>query len=147
MSGFIHYIVLNDRTQERVPYSWADAGEQAGIIDRTLLPVAGGAQGWARGRKDGYTVSGDIGSKRAVLTLHDESVPIATLGVCLHSRPSAELWTMLHVDAVQPVVAFMRAPSPPWCALRYDVPETALPDWLDWWAKHVGIALATREGW
>ena len=37
--------------------------------------------------------------------------------------------------------------QPAWAALRYDVAEAALPPWIDWWAKHVGFALMTREGW
>jgi len=144
---YIFYAVLNDGTLERVPFEWADPGEQAGVIDRTLLPVAGGARGWALNRNSGYTVSGDIGSKRAVLVLHDESVPIATLGVCMQSIAGPPLWQMLHDNAAEELDTGLPRPAAPWCALRYDVPEVTLPDWIDWWAKHVGIALATRDGW
>ena len=37
--NYVQYVVLNDGLRERVTREDCDASEQAGIIDRTLLPV------------------------------------------------------------------------------------------------------------
>jgi hypothetical protein len=141
MSAFLVYVVLNDGTTERVSAADVDASEIAGVIDRTILPVQGGAPGWALNRRSGYTVTGDIGSKRALLTLHDETMPIAQIAICLHSRSSLPLWRQLSAGAVQNIPELPEPPAAPWCALRYDVSELALPDWIHWWAKDVAWAL------
>lgn len=145
--SYLLYIALNDQIRERVTSADCDAAEQAGIIDRTLLPVLQTGQGWADSRKSGYTVHGEINSKAASFQLFDEGVPIAVLAVSLHSKTSARMWAWLHDHSPIPLPENGDAPPPAWAALRYDVPETALPDWIDWWAKHVGYALLTREGW
>lgn len=141
------YIVLNDQHRERVTQQDCDAAEQAGIIDRTLLPVLATGHGWADSRKSGYTVRGEIRANAASFVLYDEGVQIAVLAVALRSKASARMWSWLHEHA--PVQLPDNGPPPPpaWSALRYDVPEIALPTWIDWWAKHVGYALMTREGW
>lgn len=141
------YIVLNDQSRERVTCEDCDAAEQAGIIDRTLLPVLATGQGWADSRKSGYTVRGEIRANAASFVLYDEGVQIAALAVCLHSKTSARMWAWLHEHAPVQLPSNGPPPPPAWAALRYDVPETALPAWIDWWAKHVGYALMTREGW
>ncbi len=141
------YTALNDQTRERVTQVDCDAAEQAGIIDRTLLPVLHTGQGWADSRKSGYTVRGEISGKAASFQLFDEGVPIAVLAVCLHSKTSGRMWSWLHDHSPVPLPENGAAPPPAWAALRYDVPEMALPSWIDWWAKHVGYALMTREGW
>lgn len=141
------YTVPQDGLIERVTRLDCDASEQAGIIDRTLIPVLSSGQGWADSRKSGYTVRGEINSKAASFQLFDEGVPIAVLAVSLHSKTSAKLWAWLHDHSPHPLLENSDAPPPAWAALRYDVPEAALPPWLDWWAKHVGYALMTREGW
>lgn len=141
------YITLNDQLRERVQPEDCDAVEQAGIIDRTLLPVLHAGQGWANSRKSGYTVRGEIHANAASFELLDEGVPIAVLAVALHSKTSARMWSWLHEHSPRPLPENGEAPPPAWVALRYDVPEVALPDWIDWWAKHVGYALLIREGW
>lgn len=144
---FLIYTVLNDSTRERVCREDCDASEQAGIIDRTLLPVLQTGQGWANSRKSGYTVRGEIHAKAASFQLFDEGAPIAVLAVSLHSKTSARMWDWIHEHAPGPLPSNGDAPQPAWAALRYDVPESVLPDWIDWWAKHVGYALMMREGW
>ena len=141
-AGFLIYVVLNDRTSERVTREDCDAAEQAGIIDRTLLPVLTTGHGWADSRKSGYTVKGEIHRSAASFQLLDEGVPIATLAVALNSKSSQKIW-----EWVCRGDALTEPPQSPWAALRYDIAESALPPWLDWWAKHVGFALMTREGW
>ena len=140
---YLLYVVPQDDFSERVTREDCDAIEQAGIIDRTLLPVLQTGQGWADSRKSGYTVTGEIKSNAATFVLHDDSGPVAVLAVCLHSKTSAKLWQWIH----SPNVSDSAPPQPAWAALRYDVPEASLPPWLDWWAKHVGFALMGREGW
>lgn len=145
--SYLNYIVLNDQRQERVQSGDCDAAEQAGIIDRTLIPVYSSGQGWADSRRSSYTVRGEINANAASFVLADEGVQIAALAILLHSKTSARMWAWLHDHT--PVTLPENGPPPPpaWAALRYDVPEVALPPWLDWWAKHVGYALMTRKGW
>ena len=142
-AGFLIYVVLNDRASERVTREDCDAGEQAGIIDRTLLPVLATGQGWADSRKSGYTVRGEIHANAASFALFDEGVQIAVLAVALSSKTSRRMWEWLHA----PSAPCSDAPQTAWAALRYDVHESLLPEWVDWWGKHVGFALMTREGW
>lgn len=141
------YIVLNDGWRERVTQQDCDAAEQAGIIDRTLLPVLSTGKGWADSRKSSYTVAGHITQNSALFDLSDEGVKIATLGVVLHSKYKEKTWALLHSHATKPLPDNGPSAQPAWAALRYDVAEAALPPWIDWWAKHVGFALMTREGW
>ena len=141
------YIVLNDQHRERVTQIDCDAAEQAGIIDRTLLPVLATGQGWADSRKSGYSVRGEIRANAASFALYDEGVQIAVLAVCLHSKTSSRMWAWLNEHAPISLPDNGVPPPPAWAALRYDVAEVALPPWIDWWAKHVGYALMTREGW
>lgn len=141
------YIAMNDQIRERVTQQDCDATEQAGIIDRTLLPVLAAGQGWADSRNSGYTVRGEINRNAASFQLLDEGVPIAVLAVALHAKTSARMWSWLHEHSAHPLPENGTAPPPAWAALRYDIPEAALPPWIDWWAKHVGYALLTREGW
>jgi len=147
MNQHLLYIVINDGWSERVTQGDIDAAEQAGIVDRTLLQVLETGNGWADSRRSGYTVTGSIRSNAATFVLHDEGVPIATLGVCLKQKAGPGVWSMLRTNAAGELPDIGGTPQPPWAALRYDVPETALPPWLDWWAKNVGFALMTREGW
>lgn len=145
--NFLIYTALNDGLRERVTREDCDASEQAGIIDRTLLPVLATGRGWADSRKSGYTVTGQIKSNSASFVLLDEGVPVAVLAVCLKAKASAAMWDWIKAHAVTPLPNTGEAPPPAWAALRYDVPEAALPPWLDWWAKHVAFALLTRNGW
>lgn len=142
---FLTYIALNDGYAERVTAQDVDPAEMAGVIDRTIEPVRLRQQGWALNRKSGYYVRGEIGSKRSTLVLLDDTVPIAVVGVCTHSRASDGLWRWMHEHAVTHLPDMIGPPSAPWACLRYDVPETVLPDWIDWWAKTAAWALATRD--
>lgn len=141
------YIAINDQIREWVQSGDCDAAEQASIIDRTLLPVLTTSQGWADSRKSGYSVRGEIRANAASFALYDEGVQIAVLAVCLHSKTSSRMWAWLHEHAPMPLPDNGAPPPPAWAALRYDVAEVALPPWIDWWAKHAGYALMTREGW
>ncbi|MES2879167.1 MAG: hypothetical protein V4713_12155 [Pseudomonadota bacterium] len=139
----ITYIALTDGYVERVTSNDVDPAEMAGVIDRSIEPVRVGGPGWALNRKSGYTCTGEIGSKRATFTLLDEGVPIAVLAICMHSRASTPLWNWLHDNATRSLPDMNGPPAAPWVAMRYDVPEEILPDWIDWWAKTVGWALIT----
>jgi len=145
--SYVVYTVLNDGIRERVTYEDCDACEQAGIIDRTLLPVLNTGKGWADSRRSGYSVTGEIKANAATFQLLDEGVPVAVLAVCLKAKASAGLWRWITANAQAQLPNVGEAPPPAWAALRYGVPEAALPSWLDWWAKHVAFALLTREGW
>lgn len=145
--SYLVYVVLNEGLRERVAREDCDASEQAGIIDRCLIPVYSSGHGWAESRKSGYTVTGEIKSNTAKLILQDEGVPIALLGICLKAKASAGLWDWLKANAATPLPDNGPVPQGAWAALRYDAPVAALPPWIHWWAKHVGFALMTREGW
>lgn len=145
--SYLLYVVLNDQYRERVQSSDCDAAEQAGIIDRTLIAVYSSGQGWADNRRSGYKVRGEIHANAASFVLLDESVQIAAMAIALHSKASARMWAWLHDHSPGPLPDNGPPPPPAWAALRYDVPEVALPPWIDWWAKNVGYALMTREGW
>lgn len=142
------YIALNDQFRERVLPEDCDSIEQAYIIERSLIPVLLTGRGWADSRKSGYAVRGEIHPHSARFHLFDEGVHIADVAVALSDETSEPLWDGLHINSPRPLPENGGAPPPPWVALRYDVPEMALPAWLDWWVKHVGYALVTREaGW
>lgn len=141
------YAVLNDGLRERVQREDIDASEQAGVIDRTLLPVLKNGQGWADSRKSSYRVTGEISRNAASFVLLDDDAQIAVLAVSLRQKTSGKMWAWLHEHARSALPDSGPAPQPAWAALRYDVPEMALPTWLDSWAKQVGFALMTREGW
>lgn len=123
-----------------------DPAEQANVIDRTLLPLAGGSEGYADSRKSGYRVRGDLGKKRATMQLFDKGAPIAVVAVCLHSRASKGLWAWLRNHAIH-TLPDLAEPPVPWVAMRYDCPESALPPWIDEWTKTVGHALLVRGDW
>ncbi len=144
MIGYLIYASVTDGYSERAENP--DPAEQAYVIDRTLLPIAGGAEGFADSRHSGYRVRGELGKKRSTLQLFDEGVPIAVVAVCLHSRASPGLWAWLR-DHATSELPDMTEPPAPWVAMRYDCPEAALPPWIDQWAKTVGTALLHREGW
>ncbi|MBR8657841.1 hypothetical protein KDH83_31475, partial [Achromobacter sp. Marseille-Q0513] len=94
-----------------------------------------------------YAVRGEINASAASFQLLNEGCPIAVLAVSLNAKTSRRMWEWIHVHSPTPLPENGIAPEPAWAALRYDVPETVLPDWIDWWAKHVGHALLHREGW
>ena len=146
-NNVIIYVVLNDALCDFVTSEQCDPAEQAGIIDRTLLSVRDTGKGWADSRRSSYTVTGQIKSESSKFTLFDENVPIAVLGVCLASDSSLNLWQWLNSNAVTLLPEMDGPPTGAWAGLRYDVSETALPPWIDWWAKHVAFALLGRESW
>lgn len=139
----INFITLNESRSERVTADDIDPVEMAGVIDRSILPVREGGQGWALNRRSGYYVRGEIGGKRSMLVLVDETAPIATLCICMHSRASESLWLWLHDHAAMPLPGMIGPPPAPWACLRYDVDAVVLPDWLAWWAKTTAWALAS----
>lgn len=59
------YIALYDQIRERALPGDCDAVEQAGIIDRTLMPVLHSGQGWANSRKSRYTARCEIRANAA----------------------------------------------------------------------------------
>lgn len=142
--SYLLYTVLGDGMgAERVTQIDCDPVEQAGIIDRTLLPVLHTGKGWADSRQSGYTVDGIIHKNAASFLLIDNGALIAWLGVALSSKVAPRVWSWV-TDGKYPDEA---PPAAPWAVLRGNVPAWVQPDWIDWWAKHVGYALLTREGW
>lgn len=147
MSRYINWLVLNDGVFERVTEDVIDPIESAGVIDRTLIPIVGGSTGWAMSRRDGYRVTGDIGSKRATLRLLDEGAVVADIAICLHSRSSEGLWSELLSKCDHSMLPDLIIPESPWCAVLCYAPEIAYPDWFDHWTKNVAFSLLGRKGW
>lgn len=149
--SYLHWLVLNDGTSERVSLDDIDASEESAAISRVLIPLTESEVGWPRGKNSPYTAVGEVSGKYALLRLLDERAPLADIAVCLHSRAASGLWRRLwpngpNDDSMS--VSFADKPqSSPWCAVRCYAPENVLPDWFDSWTKSVGIALLRREGW
>lgn len=140
MSDFIEWVIINTDARQRVPFDDVDASEEAGVIDRCLLPITRGERGRA-GRGSMYSVSGEIGGKRALLRLWEQSAVVADVAVCLHSRAAPGLWADVGgSDDAYPNAA-------PWVAMRLHAALEALPAWFASWTKTLAVALARREGW
>lgn len=139
------YVILNDGWRERVDRDEIDAVEQAGVIDRSLLPIVAGEAGYARNKE--YVVKGEISGKRAILRLQNHGVDVASVYMCLHSRSSKSLYEQVIAESGGFYETDVAPPPSPWIILRYDIPEFELPEWIDWWVKNVGWALIQREGW
>lgn len=147
MSRYLIWLVLNDGVSERVTEADIDAAEEAGVIDRTLIPLTLGERGRVGGRNSPYSVTGTISGKRALLRLWDEDAAVADVGICLHSRAAPGLWAELHAGDGGELTDIARPSAEPWCAVRCYAPEHVLPAWFDAWTKTVGVALVRREGW
>ncbi len=147
MSRYLNWLVLNDGVFERVTADFIDPIEEAGIIDRTLIPVASGETGWAMSRRDGYRVTGEIGSKRTTLKLLDEGAVIADIAICLHSRSSERLWSELLSSIDQDSLPDLIIPESPWCAVLWYAPEVVYPQWFDQWTKTAAFGILRRSGW
>ncbi|WP_186214970.1 hypothetical protein [Burkholderia gladioli] len=147
-SPHLHYIVMNRSRSERITRADCDSTEQAFIIERTLLPVLQTGIGWADSRKSAYRVRGEVTRARGQFVLTEHSVPVATLYVCLDAKAATGVWRSVIEESRGQLGDAALAPAVPWALLRHDAPaDVPLPQWLDWWARHVGYALLTREGW
>lgn len=140
MSEFVTYIALNDSYAERVESIDVEPGSMGSAWERVIVPVHSGQAGIVKA-SGAYTATGRVGSKSSLIELRDEGVRIAVIGICLHSRSSEKLWRELLDGSPVELPSWGDAPQPPWCAMRYEVPETVLPDWLDYWAKSVAWSL------
>lgn len=140
---YIRWTVLNDGVTEKVPEDWIDASEEAGVIDRTLIPIVSGGKGRIN-RNLPFGVTGEITSKGALLTLDYEGAPIAVIAVCLHSRSAPALWAAAHNAIGKELGA---RPEAPWCAIAQLAPYEVLPADFDAWSQAIAVALLRREGW
>ncbi|CBA14780.1 hypothetical protein [Xanthomonas albilineans] len=147
MSRYLIWLVLNDGVSERVSERDIDASEEAGVIDRVLIPLMRGEQGRLGGRNSPYSVTGAVSGKRALARLWDEESPLADIGVCLHSRAAPCLWAELHADDCGGLADINQPADAPWCAVRCYAPEQVLPTWFDSWTKTLAMALVRRDGW
>lgn len=140
---YIHWVVLNDGVTEKVTEDWIDASEEAGVIDRALIPIVSGGNGHIN-RNLPFGVTGEITSKGALLTLDYDGAPIAVIAVCLHSRSAPALWEAAHRAVDKEPGA---RPAAPWCAVAQLAPYEVLPADFDVWSQAVATALLRREGW
>ncbi|NHR07455.1 hypothetical protein HA052_19880 [Chromobacterium haemolyticum] len=137
----LNFLALNDAYYQEITFDDIEPVELGSAYENLLEPLSSGRTATVR-RGTGYTASGEIGGKRAVFTIRDEGVPIAVIGVCLHSRSSPQLWRELyHGEALPDLLP----PAAPWVAVRYEVAETVIPPWLDRLAWHAAWYLAEEQ--
>ena len=131
---YLNFVVLNDAYTKRITRDDIEIVEYGRAFENVIDPIRRGTVATVK-RSTGYTATGEISGKRAVITIYDEGAQIAAIGICLHSRASKSAWGELHQGGELPDLI---PPSVPWVAVRYDVAEIALPPWLDMLAWHVG---------
>lgn len=138
---YLNFLALNDAYFQRITPDDIEPIELGQAYERIIEPLRVGKLAVVK-RGTSYTATGSIGSKRATITIHDENVPIAVIAICLHSRTATPLWRELYQGSNLPDLP---PPAAPWVGVRYDVPETALPDWLDRLAWHAAWHLLNDE--
>ncbi|MBE5528925.1 hypothetical protein A9J41_14395 [Laribacter hongkongensis] len=124
---FLNFIALTDAYSRRITLDDIEPVELGRAYENLLAPVSAGETATLK-RGTGYTATGEISGKRAVFSICDENVQIASIAVCLHSRAATPLWRELYQGGHLPDLL---PPAAPWVAIRYDVPESDIPPWLD----------------
>lgn len=111
----------------------ADPAEVAGAFERVIVPLYTGHEARPWRHEPAFTVTGEIGKKRSVVTLREHDAPLAVLGICLHSRASKPLLkTLTGIPDDQGL-------SVPWLVLRME--QDTMPPWVERWAEVVAWAL------
>lgn len=111
----------------------ADPAEVASAFERVITPLYIGHQARPWRHEPAFTVTGEIGKKRSVLTLYEDGLPLVVLGICLHSRASKPLLkTLAGIPDDQGLAV-------PWLVLRMEQDE--IPAWVERWAEVVAWAL------
>lgn len=130
--SYLNFLALNDAYFKRVTFDDIEPIELGRAYENLLQPISQGLAATVK-RHTGYTATGEISGKRAVFTVSDEGIQIAVIAICLHSRAATSLWREIYQGGDLPDLL---PPAAPWVCVRYNVPETALPDWLDRLAWH-----------
>lgn len=143
-SKYLTFVALNDSYSERVEAIAVEPASIGAALERVIEPIRAGQRGIPRRNTD-YSVAGEIGGKRSMFAVLDADVPIAAIAVCLHSRAADQLWHLINDTAVTDLPDIVGPPGVPWCAIRYDAPKAALPDWLDDFAKTIAWTLMTEK--
>ncbi|MCG9062965.1 hypothetical protein LH427_13755 [Laribacter hongkongensis] len=138
----LNFIVLNDAYRLRITLDDIEPVELGRAYENLLAPVMAGETAMLK-RGTGYTATGEVSGKRAVFNIRDEGVQMAAIGVCMHSRAAQNVWKELYQGGELPDLI---APPAPWVAVRYDVPDTAVPPWLDRIAWHAAWYLVMDRG-
>lgn len=134
----INFLALNDAYQLRITLDDIEPVELGRAYENLLEPIGRGQVATVK-RGTGYTATGEIGSKRAVITVRDENAQLAVIAICLHSRTATPLWRELYQGSSLPDLL---PPAAPWVAIRYDAPAAVIPDWIDRLAWHAAWHLA-----
>lgn len=141
--NYLNFVCLNDAFSERVDAFQIEPVEIGRASEQVIEPIRAGLVATVKS-STGYTMTGTIQGKIASLVLCDEGTPIGLICICLHSRASQSLWESMYATAARELPDLIGPPSVPWLAVRYDVAEQALPEWLDQTAKSIAWTLATE---
>jgi len=133
--NYLDFFNLSTIDHRRVAKDETDPIELGRVFERVIIPIYNGAAG--KPRRDGeYMAQGEIGNKRSVVTLYEDGVPLAVLGVCLHSRASKPLFrtlTGMDDDGL----------SVPWLVIRME--QDTMPAWVESWAIDIAWSLITHH--
>lgn len=140
--AFLRHELLARGTAERITGYDMEPVDIGSVFERVIKPLQAG-QTPAIHRGTGYTARGTASATRLQLTVFDEGVPVAVLGVCLRARDSAGLWAQVHEIAGWTPAG--DAPPAPWSALAELMDQSVLPDWLRYWAKSVAYSLLVHS--
>ena len=128
---FLAFVDLHADQRQRVFPANLAAHEFADVMASTVIPVRMGAPGLVQG----CLIKGKVQrSCASLVVMNADGEQLAVLAVALTSRASATLWDWVHEHSPRPM------PPPAWAALRSDVPEHELPDWIEPWAMSVACA-------
>lgn len=141
--NYLIFVCINDTFSERVEAFQIEPIEIGRVSEQVIMPIRAGLVATVK-RGTGYTMAGTIEGKSASFTLCDEDVPIAQICVCLDSSATQSLWNAMYAAATCELPDLIGPPSVPWVAIRYEVAEPGLPEWLDQTAKAIGWTLATE---
>jgi len=141
----ISHLCLSDAYENWFDVAEVEPVEIGSIYERVIVPIQSGKVASARAGT-GYTISGEIGNKRAAFSLYDEGVEIARLAVCMHSRASVPLFSQIadgtEFSGVTPQFLKLKVP---WCVVSLTAPDHIMPDWLDALAKSLAASLIVHK--
>lgn len=127
----IQHFLLHAKTVVSFDTSSFPAVEINRTFEHFVRPLAN--RGWCLGEPDDspYTVSGTLTPNYAKLTVFDEGVPIAGIGICLSEERGPDLIGSMLAPHQEPPANMVT----PWVATQLKVAPIATPPWLYSWVQ------------
>lgn len=142
---YIRYVALNDGYAENCEKEEIEPIDLGKAFENVIIPIYSGNIG-VKFKRD-YSVSGELTKKKALISLLENGTEIAVVAICLHSRPAKKLWHELISSSLVDLPDFGdEPPQAPWTSMRYNVPESELPEWLDYWCKSIAWSMIIHAG-